>query len=34
MLRVTAKASEEIKTLMDQRAEPGQGLRVVIQGYG
>jgi Fe-S cluster assembly iron-binding protein IscA len=34
MLRVTPKATEEIKTMMDKRGEPGQGIRVVIQGYG
>jgi Fe-S cluster assembly iron-binding protein IscA len=34
MLHITAKANEEIKTLMEKRGEPGQGVRVVIQGYG
>jgi Fe-S cluster assembly iron-binding protein IscA len=34
MLRISSRASEEIKTLMEKRGEPGQGVRVVIQGYG
>ncbi len=34
MLHISSKATEEIKTLMDKRGEPGQGIRVVIQGYG
>jgi Fe-S cluster assembly iron-binding protein IscA len=34
MLRISDKASEEIKVLMEKRGEPGQGVRVVIQGYG
>jgi len=34
MLHVSSKASAEIKTLIETRGEPGQGIRVVIQGYG
>ncbi len=34
MLRVTEKATEEIKVLIEKSGEPGQGIRVVIQGYG
>ncbi len=34
MLRISSKATEEIKTLIEKRGQPGQGVRVVIQGYG
>ncbi len=34
MLRLTTRAAEEIKNLFEERGDPGQGVRVVIQGYG
>jgi Fe-S cluster assembly iron-binding protein IscA len=34
MLHLTSRAAEEIKTLVQDRGQPGQGIRVVIQGYG
>jgi Fe-S cluster assembly iron-binding protein IscA len=34
MLRISEKARKELEVLMEKRGEPGQGVRVVIQGYG
>jgi Fe-S cluster assembly iron-binding protein IscA len=34
MVRISAKAAEELKTLMARHGRPGQGVRVLVQGYG